>query len=470
MSLNLLPNRVKPDLRSPKSALFRRGTTIGSIRVMILVLLDSISMSIAWKLAISWGTRLDSPWAIINRPSFLPLILVIGVGIITARGLYKAGKHRDYFGLIKAISLVNLFLLLIAFLYNPDQSVSRSTFLLFWLLSMAFVCTGRVILNHIVNRLRARGAIRHPAFLIVSQEHQEWSIQLINRQNCYNILGIADATCLDRNNRDATFETLHDLGIAEAFVSWDAIKNRLYLCWRFQTIGITLRILPTELNFFYPRSELVPSPVTRASIIIGGDYWIKRYFDFCFAILLLLLFSPVYILIAVLIKLDSPGSVFFRQTRVGLHGKQFKVWKFRTMVADADKLQTILEARNEMKDGILFKMKEDPRITRIGKILRRYSLDELPQLFNILMGEMSFVGPRPLPVRDVERFREWHYIRQEVLPGITGLWQVSGRSNIDNFDEAANLDLAYICNWSLQLDLKIMLQTIQVVFRRTGAY
>jgi lipopolysaccharide/colanic/teichoic acid biosynthesis glycosyltransferase len=168
--------------------------------------------------------------------------------------------------------------------------------------------------------------------------------------------------------------------------------------------------------------------------------------------------------------MDSPGPIFFRQTRVGLHGNKFKVWKFRTMVQNAAQLQAVLEAQNEMKDGVLFKMKDDPRITRVGKFLRRYSLDELPQLFNVLVGEMSFVGPRPLPVRDVERFQERHFIRQEVLPGITGLWQVSGRSDITDFEKAVQLDLAYITNWSLWLDFKILLKTVQVVIGKSGAY
>ena len=140
------------------------------------------------------------------------------------------------------------------------------------------------------------------------------------------------------------------------------------------------------------------------------------------------------------------------------------------MVVNAEKLQAGLEAKNEIKDGVLFKLKHDPRITRIGKFLRRYSLDELPQLFNVLLGEMSLVGPRPLPVRDVERFQTPHFIRQEVLPGITGLWQVSGRSNIDNFEDAVKLDITYIENWSLWLDLTILLKTVGVVLQKTGAY
>jgi exopolysaccharide biosynthesis polyprenyl glycosylphosphotransferase len=196
---------------------------------------------------------------------------------------------------------------------------------------------------------------------------------------------------------------------------------------------------------------------------------LKGGFDFWGAALLIVLASPFFLCIALLIKLDSPGPVFYRQERMGLHNQTFKVWKFRTMVTNADQLQSQLENFNEMKDGVLFKMKDDPRITRIGKFMRCYSIDELPQLFNVLAGEMSLIGPRPFPLRDVQKFSSRDFSRHQVLPGITGLWQVSGRSNITNFEEVVRLDTFYIENWSLLLDLKILLKTIMVVLNKKGA-
>ncbi len=208
--------------------------------------------------------------------------------------------------------------------------------------------------------------------------------------------------------------------------------------------------------------------------ILGSGFCVKRSIDLCCSIILSIIILPVYLVIALIIKLDSSGVVFFKQERIGLHGQKFKIWKFRTMVSNAEKMQKDLEAKNEIKDGILFKMKNDPRITRVGKFLRAYSLDELPQLLNVIIGEMSLVGPRPLPIRDVEKFQISHQIshliRQEVLPGITGLWQVSGRSNIDNFEDAIKLDINYIENWSLLLDLTILFKTFKVVLLKTGAY
>ncbi|MFB2767703.1 sugar transferase [Pelatocladus sp. BLCC-F211] len=464
----------KPDLRSAKGTTIQRGLKIRILRVITLILLDIIALTAAWMLAAYYGTSIE--FLLAEQISLLMLMLVTGISVIAVKGLYKPGKERrNYFGLIQAVSLADILLLCIAFLYEPDSYVSRSTFLIFWVCSVVLVCCDRFIFDVATKQLRYQGVIRHSVFLITDHKDQKNHIELIEKENCYTVQGIADPSCLDLVNREATFEYLRKQGITEVFVSWNAIKNRLYVCWHFQTAGIILRILPMETDIYYPKSVFwmlgqVPCMTIPAPIIAGSDFWIKRCFDLTSSVLLLLLLSPIYLAIAILIKLDSPGPVFFQQNRVGLHGKIFKIWKFRTMVNNAEKLQASLEKNNEIKDGVLFKMKNDPRITQIGKFLRLYSLDELPQLFNVLVGEMSLVGPRPLPSRDVERFKTKHFIRQEVLPGITGLWQVSGRSDIDNFEDGVKLDIHYIENWSLWLDLKILLETVKVVAQKSGAY
>ncbi len=464
----------KSDLRSAQSLRIQRGLPSKILRVFILLFLDILALVTARYLSFIYGTPLESPWT--QKSPFLLLSLTIEIAIIASQGLYEAGNsRRNYLALIKALSLSVVLLLLIAFLYEPNYYVSRSTFIIFWLVSIILTISGRLLFDFITKALRSKGAIRHPIFIITDTAERESHIRLVEREKCYVIEGIADSKCLDWENREATFRYLRNQGIIEAFVSWSSIKDRLYVCWNFYTAGITLRILPTNNELCYPKSLFrvigdVPCLTIPAPIITGTDFWIKRCFDLCAAIILICLISPIYLVIALLIKLDSPGPILFKQTRIGLHCKPFQIWKFRTMVANAEKLQAALEAKNENKDGVLFKLKEDPRITRVGKFLRRYSLDELPQLFNVLLGEMSLVGPRPLPNRDVERFKSAYFIRQEVLPGITGLWQVSGRSNIDNFEDAVKLDLKYIENWSLWLDLQILLKTIQVVLQKTGAY
>ncbi|MGB7768604.1 MAG: sugar transferase, partial [Verrucomicrobiia bacterium] len=196
---------------------------------------------------------------------------------------------------------------------------------------------------------------------------------------------------------------------------------------------------------------------------------LKHVMDLAGAFVLLILLSPLFLLIAIAIKLTSPGPVFFQQQRSGQNGAPFTLYKFRTMITNAEQFKHELEAMNEMS-GPVFKVTNDPRITRLGKILRRYSLDELPQFFNVLRGEMSLVGPRPLPVDEVRRFNDLaHRRRLSVKPGITCLWQISGRNQIKDFKDWVRLDLEYIDNWSLWLDLKILLRTIPAVFAATGA-
>jgi exopolysaccharide biosynthesis polyprenyl glycosylphosphotransferase len=195
---------------------------------------------------------------------------------------------------------------------------------------------------------------------------------------------------------------------------------------------------------------------------------IKRGIDVVSAVVGLVVLSPVMLLAALAIKLSSPGPVLFIQDRYGRNRRQFKMYKFRTMVADAEALQTLLEQQNEL-DGPAFKISSDPRITRIGKFLRRTSIDELPQLWNVVRGEMSLVGPRPLPLRDVHRFTHAALMRRfSVTPGLTCLWQISGRSNVQ-FDEWIRLDLQYIDEWSLGLDLAILAKTVPSVLKGTGA-
>lgn len=194
----------------------------------------------------------------------------------------------------------------------------------------------------------------------------------------------------------------------------------------------------------------------------------KRLLDVALASLLLFLLSPLLLAAAVLIKLTSEGPIFFAQERLGLNKRRFRIFKFRTMVAGAERQQAELEHLNEV-EGPVFKIKCDPRVTLVGRVLRKTSVDELPQLLNVLRGEMSLVGPRPLPVRDYEGFdQDWHRRRFSVRPGLTCLWQISGRSSI-GFDKWMELDMQYIDEWSLWLDLKILAGTIPAVLKGAGA-
>jgi len=201
---------------------------------------------------------------------------------------------------------------------------------------------------------------------------------------------------------------------------------------------------------------------------VPGYYCVgKRLFDICASLLAIVLLSPVFLLVAVLIKLDSRGPVFFHQSRMGFMGKPFNMHKFRSMVLDAEQRFNEVEDMNEIS-GFMFKVRNDPRITRVGRIIRKTSIDELPQLFNVLKGEMSMVGPRPPIDREVQKYHAWHNLRLSVKPGITGLWQVSGRNDI-GFEEMCRLDLKYIRERTLWKDIKIIIKTVPVLLGDSSA-
>ena len=195
----------------------------------------------------------------------------------------------------------------------------------------------------------------------------------------------------------------------------------------------------------------------------------KRCFDVIASGIALVLLSGVFLIISILIKLDDPhGKVFYSQTRLGKDGRKFQMWKFRSMVADADKMVDKLLKKNDV-EGAMFKIKDDPRITRVGRVLRKHSLDELPQLYNVLRGDMSLVGPRPPLPREVVKYTDYDRQRLAVIPGCTGLWQVSGRSNL-SFSEMVTLDIQYINNASFAQDILILLKAFSVFIHPTGAY
>jgi exopolysaccharide biosynthesis polyprenyl glycosylphosphotransferase len=237
--------------------------------------------------------------------------------------------------------------------------------------------------------------------------------------------------------------------------------------------GITVQVAPTTMEILIDRAEFVPGQTVplfklRPPVVQGIDYALKRTFDLVLSTIGLVLLAPVLLAIAAAVKLSSSGPAIYRSVRPGMAGRPFYCFKFRTMREHSDQIQADLEPLNE-KSGALFKIRRDPRLTRIGRFLRRYSLDELPQLANVIRGEMSLVGPRPLPMRDFDRLEEWHKKRYLVLPGITGLWQISGRAELD-FDDLVRLDFLYLERWSVMLDLSILLKTIPAVLSRRGAF
>lgn len=239
-------------------------------------------------------------------------------------------------------------------------------------------------------------------------------------------------------------------------------------------IGITSRIL-LELSDVTSHRVHVASLGTFPMLTVHSvslnnlQLCTKRIIDVAGALVGIVLSSPIWVITAIAIKMDSPGPVFYKQSRVGTNGRIFKLYKFRSMFINADELRKELEARNEVEGGLMFKIKDDPRITKVGRFIRKASIDELPQFLNVLKGDMSLVGTRPPTVDEVSRYENYHRRRISIKPGITGMWQVSGRSAITNFSEVVSLDIKYIEQWSVWLDFKIMFKTVFVVLARKGA-
>lgn len=448
------------------------------LRALILMTIDFALLFLAWRIAQVSGTDLSVSLRVAERIiSFTPTA-ILTIGVFAVVGLYREGEGwRDFGKLIRTLLLVDGAIGITTLFTDSADARLLLPFGSFVLLGAGLLSSGRGLASFVVQWVRQVGAARHAVFIFCQPEQAQRIVPILGRKSYYTIAGWNDLQQLTDERREATILRLSRLGVSEVYLCAQLPTRELMLLyWDLRNAGMTLHVCVLlnqdervsdsqvwRLPEFYCSTFAPPT-------IAGVEFRIKRGFDFLASVVFLALTFPIYLVIALLIKLDSPGPIFFRQTRIGLHNRPFRVWKFRTMVANAAELQKQLETQNETRDGVLFKIKDDPRVTRVGKFLRRYSLDELPQVFNVLFGEMSFVGPRPLPVRDVEKFSEHYFIRHAVLPGITGMWQVSGRSDVDNFDDVLRLDMVYIKDWSLWLDLRIILQTITVVLRKTGAY
>jgi len=374
---------------------------------------------------------------------------------------------------------------LATFLFKLDF-VARSFVAMFGPVQFLALLTGRVALMEGVKYVRRKGVDGHRVVIVGANERgvefattlkgqSPWSIHLLGYVSMPDEAGYEAASpvlgevgdlaqILDRQAVDEVVfagKNLRPDAMKDAVASCDdrGVDVLLSLPSNVPTQG-TMQIANVS-GFDYPLLNLRRTPTSEARLAV------KRAWDFSGAFILLLMTFPIMIGAAIAIRRESPGPVLFRQTRAGRNGRKFTMLKFRSMVTDAEAIKEKLSHLNEM-DGPVFKIQRDPRITRVGRFIRKTSIDELPQLFNILVGDMSMVGPRPPLPAEVEQYEPWQRRRLSVKPGLTGLWQVSGRNQID-FEEWMQLDLKYIDSWSLWLDLTILLRTIPAVLFRSGA-
>ena len=420
------------------------------------------------------------------------LALLICHIVFTVCGLYRSRRlsrrRTEVIDIVKATTLSVAFFVVLSSVFTI-RMITIHFLAVFWVMLTVILVTARLTLRLIAAQLRVHGRdLRHMLVLGTNPRAIEFARRISsNRARGYSLLGFVDDEWPGIEAvRKANFEVVSDYaGLAEYLRRNVVDEVAIYLPFGSfyrhssevarlcQQHGITMRFNSDifGLKTTRWRADEFEGDQYISTYTYTGEFWprtAKRMLDVIVSATALLVVSPVLIITAIAIKLSSPGPVFFLQERIGVNKRRFKIFKFRTMVPDAEKLMGVLENQNEVT-GPVFKIKNDPRITPIGRFLRRSSIDELPQLLNVLIGDMSLVGPRPLPVRDYEGFNEdWQRRRFSVKPGITCLWQVNGRSSI-SFDQWMLLDLQYMDEWSLWLDLKILAKTVPAVFRGAGA-
>lgn len=353
-------------------------------------------------------------------------------------------------------------------------------------LAMIFSLVNHWVARQGLHRARRRGACMQRVIVVGLERSVAEIIQTMRREPHAGLDVVA--ACIDRprgdtvdgvpvlGNSDQVIDVLNEVGAdTVAVTSWsDVTQNDLrHLSWDLEGTGVTLLVAPRLTDISGPRIHIRPVAGLPLLNIEEPEFGgvrrvIKGGLDRMLALMAVIVLSPLFIAIALAIKITSRGPVFFTQTRVGRHGRPFTMHKFRSMHVDAPDRQLEVAALNQ-SDGVLFKMRDDPRVTRLGRTLRRFSLDELPQFFDVVMGRMSLVGPRPPLPCEVESYPSQVRRRLVVKPGITGLWQVSGRSDL-SWEESVRLDLLYVESWSLALDIAIMLKTMIAVIRQSGAY
>ncbi len=385
------------------------------------------------------------------------------------------------------INVIIILSLLVVFFLFKFHSISRLLILLYFFISLLLIIISRYIIIYIFRYYIKRGFFKKNTLIIGDGYKVEEFISRINTHDIWgvHIMGIIynNAGEIDKRDRrykiSGTLENLREIlmehPIDEVVCSFPLSKlSRLqYVIEICEELGISIILISNFFNLVLGKSRisnLYGMPLLAFSMTpdFALPIILKRIFDITFSGINLIIFSPALILISLLIKISSPGPVLFIQERCGLNGRVFKMYKFRTMVDNAEQLKSDLSSKNEI-DGPVFKMKSDPRITTIGKFLRRTSMDELPQFLNVIKGEMSIVGPRPPLPEEVNKYETWQRRRLSMRPGLTCLWQISGRNNI-SFDQWMKLDLKYIDNWNLFLDVKILIKTIPAVLIGDGAY
>ena len=423
------------------------------------------------------------------------LLAILTIIVLQVRGLYRMPRWATLLdeALVLSGGVVISTAIVVLYAFFLQFSPSRAMFIIAPIVIIAMLITKRVIVRFVRERFWLRGiGVDRVIVVGAGQAGQRLMQWLLGQpQLGYQVVGFVDDGPTEVDLAIATQRRVirpqhlgrsADVGaivvrerIDEVIIALPPTQHEqmVWIMEQCRECDVEFKLVPDLFELAMDQVHIhevagLPLIGLKSAKIAGWNYFVKRAMDIAISTVVLIGLSWLFLLFALLIKLDSSGPVFFRQERVGRNGRRFMCFKFRTMVQDAEMKKA--ELQNMYGDHpFFFKDKNDPRRTRVGKFLRRSSLDELPQFFNVFLGEMSFVGPRPGVPAEVSRYDEWHRDRLLVTPGLTGLWQVSGRSNL-TFDEMVRLDLYYAEHWSPWLDIKIMLRTLPAVLTGRGAY
>jgi len=460
---------------------------VASVACLIVLDLCGLALAIYFGLALRELYYANTPilWGVLwdAESEWLPFVALVTVLVFSQAGLYASRERRAGFGQVVA----SLFLVaLLTFAFGLGTGHEFSTFGLIptsTVIAMLLIGLFRASYDVVTREVMHLLGVRRRVVLAGEGEHLLHLFRTLGSGRSgidYELVGLVSASqpdvplellgspdglraILDEHPADELIVTDSDFGERELLDLVDQAHRS----------GVRVRVAPRTTELLTTHADFVPGqgiPLfeLRPPVLVGFDWALKRGFDLFVSVFVLVVGLPIWLAIAAAVKLSSRGPVFYRDLRVGLGEREFAMLKFRTMYGDAAERQPELEAENEAA-GALFKIRDDPRVTPFGGFLRRFSLDEIPNMVNVLRGEMSLVGPRPLPTRDYNLLEEWHLKRYLVLPGMTGLWQISGRSNL-SFDDLVRLDFFYLDNWSIWLDISILARTIPAVISQRGAF
>lgn len=419
-------------------------------------------------------------------------ILTIVFNVVVAffaesyRGILRRGKIQEFKSVVYQTTLLFCSILAFLFIIKDSAGYSRSMLIYFWILSTVFIYVVRILRKQIMIENLRRNTDLSQLMIVTTKKDAKDSVEAFTKEKyCdYTICGLV---ILDHDmkgemisevpvvaNRSDLKEYVVANVIDEVFFNLPyGLNEEEELAELFIETGVTVHINLNRVRMDLPNKvveKMNKYTVVTSSVRIATtrQMLIKRCVDIVGSIVGLMITAVAFIFVAPVIFIQSPGPVFFSQERVGRGGRKFRIYKFRSMYMDAEERKKELMAQNKM-DGLMFKMDDDPRIFPAGKFIRKYSIDELPQFWNVLMGDMSLVGTRPPTVDEYEQYELHHKVRLSIKPGITGLWQVSGRSDITDFEEVVRLDSQYISEWSLAEDIKILFRTVLVVLGKDGA-